>query len=141
MLSANLDFVLCCVQVLGLASTQVGDTVVSKGVVHCKQLVKLNLSHTRITDKSTVTHTPFHTRSPQTAFNIVLALFFFSYRSRLGLKHLKNMHLAQVNLDRTGVSLTGIANLLSFTNIISIRASNPRTIPLDEVSDEEWEAE
>lgn len=51
------------------------------------------------------------------------------------------MHLAQVNLDRTGVSLTGIANLLSFTNIISIRASNPRTIPLDEVSDEEWEAE
>ncbi|XP_008306425.1 F-box protein At3g58530-like [Cynoglossus semilaevis] len=106
---AELIIRLTHLQVLGLASTQVGDTVVSKGVVHCKQLVKLNLSHTRITDKS--------------------------------LKHLKNMHLAQVNLDRTGVSLTGIANLLSFTNIISIRASNPRTIPLDEVSDEEWEAE
>lgn len=37
-------------QVLGLASTQVGDTVVRKGLVRCNQLVKLNLSRTRITD-------------------------------------------------------------------------------------------
>ncbi|XP_018556246.1 uncharacterized protein LOC108899975 [Lates calcarifer] len=92
-------------QVLGLASTQVGDTVVRRGLIRCNQLVKLNLSRTRITDH--------------------------------GLKFLKHMRLAQVNLDGTGVSLMGIANLLSFTNISSIRASNTRAIPPDEVSDEE----
>ncbi|XP_017262114.1 uncharacterized protein si:ch73-173p19.1 [Kryptolebias marmoratus] len=96
-------------QVLGLASTQVGDTVVRRGLIRCPQLVKINLSRTRITDH--------------------------------GLKHLKTMRLAQVNLDGTGVSLMGIANLLSETSISSIRASNTRTIPLDEVSDEEWAAQ
>ncbi|XP_061569904.1 uncharacterized protein si:ch73-173p19.1 [Cololabis saira] len=96
-------------QVLGLASTRVGDTVVRKGLVSCHQLVKLNLSRTRITDN--------------------------------GLKYLKDMPLAQINLDGTGVSLMGIANLLTSTNISSIRASNTHTIPLDEVSDEEWEAQ
>lgn len=96
-------------QVLGLASTQVGDTVVRRGLIRCNQLVKLNLSRTRITDH--------------------------------GLKFLKHMHLAQVNLDGTGVSLMGIASLLSLTNISSIRASNTRSIPPDEVSDEEWEAQ
>lgn len=96
-------------QVLGLASTRVGDTVVRRGLIRCNQLVKLNLSRTRITDH--------------------------------GLKFLKHMHLAQVNLDGTGVSLIGIASLLSSTNISSIRASNTRTIPVDEISDEEWEAQ
>ncbi|XP_071777591.2 uncharacterized protein LOC139928817 [Centroberyx gerrardi] len=96
-------------QVLGLASTQVGDTVVRRGLVHCSQLLKLNLSRTRITDH--------------------------------GLKFLKHMYLAQVNLDGTGVSLSGIASLISFTNISSIRASHTRAIPPDEVSDEEWEAQ
>lgn len=48
------------------------------------------------------------------------------------------MHLAQVNLEGTGVTLLGIANL-ALTNISSIRASNTRVIPPDEVSDEEWE--
>ncbi|XP_039983584.1 uncharacterized protein si:ch73-173p19.1 [Xiphias gladius] len=96
-------------QVLGLASTQVGDTVVRRGLIHCNQLVKLNLSRTRITDH--------------------------------GLKFLKHVRLAQVNLDGTGVSLMGIASLLSFTNISSIRASNTRAVPPDEVSDEEWEAQ
>ncbi|XP_070709452.1 uncharacterized protein [Pempheris klunzingeri] len=96
-------------QVLGLASTQVGDTVVRRGLIRCNQLLKLNLSRTRITDH--------------------------------GLKFLKHMRLAQVNLDGTGVSLMGIASLLSFTNISSIRASNTRTIPPDDVSDEEWEAQ
>ncbi|KAF7667984.1 hypothetical protein LDENG_00037520 [Lucifuga dentata] len=94
-------------QVLGLASTQVGDTVVRRGLIHCSQLVKINLSRTRITDH--------------------------------GLKFLKHMHLAQVNLDCTGVTLLGIANLLYFANISSIRASHTHTIPLDEVSDEELE--
>uniref|UniRef100_A0A3B5LYR0 Si:ch73-173p19.1 n=1 Tax=Xiphophorus couchianus TaxID=32473 RepID=A0A3B5LYR0_9TELE len=83
-------------QVLGLASTHVGDSVVRRGLIHCHQLVKINLSHTRITDQ---------------------------------LKHLKDMRLAQVNLDGTGVSLMGIANLLSLTNIGSVRATNTRTIP------------
>lgn len=105
------DLITCLphLQVLGLASTRVGDTVVRRGLIRCNQLVKLNLSRTRITDH--------------------------------GLKFLKHMHLAQVNLDGTGVSLMGIANLLSFTNISSIRASNTRTVPPDEVSDEEWEAQ
>ncbi|KAM9712730.1 uncharacterized protein ACNS7B_023178 [Menidia menidia] len=92
-------------QVLGLASTQVGDSVVRKGLIRCPQLIKVNLSRTRITDH--------------------------------GLKYLKHMHLAQVNLDGTGVTLMGIASLLSATNISSIRASNIRSIPPDEVSDEE----
>uniref|UniRef100_A0A667ZRN9 Si:ch73-173p19.1 n=1 Tax=Myripristis murdjan TaxID=586833 RepID=A0A667ZRN9_9TELE len=96
-------------QVLGLASTQVGDTVVRRGLTHCSQLLKLNLSRTRITDH--------------------------------GLKFLKHMHLAQVNLDGTGVTLSGIAGLISFTNISSIRASHTRAIPPDEVSDDDWEAQ
>uniref|UniRef100_A0A3Q0SV66 Si:ch73-173p19.1 n=1 Tax=Amphilophus citrinellus TaxID=61819 RepID=A0A3Q0SV66_AMPCI len=95
------DLIICLphLQVLGLASTRVGDNVVRRGLVRCSQLVKLNLSRTRITDH---------------------------------LKFLKHMRLAQVNLDGTGVSLMGIASLLSFTNISSIRASNTRTIPPDD---------
>ncbi|XP_039609154.1 uncharacterized protein si:ch73-173p19.1 [Polypterus senegalus] len=38
-------------QVLGLANTQVGDNLLKLGLIHCQQLVKINLSHTRITDK------------------------------------------------------------------------------------------
>ncbi|XP_072307156.1 uncharacterized protein [Eucyclogobius newberryi] len=94
-------------QVLGLASTRVGNNVVRLGLICCNQLVKVNLSRTRITDQ--------------------------------GLKFLKRMKLAQVNLDGTGVTLMGIANLLSETNISSIRASSTRVIPPDEVSDEEFE--
>lgn len=51
------------------------------------------------------------------------------------------MHLGQVNLDGTGVSLMGIASLISLTNINSIRASNTRVLPPDEVSEEEWEVQ
>lgn len=40
-------------QVLGLASTQVGDTVVRRGLIRCPQLMKVNLSRTRITDHGT----------------------------------------------------------------------------------------
>uniref|UniRef100_A0A3Q2UK78 Si:ch73-173p19.1 n=1 Tax=Fundulus heteroclitus TaxID=8078 RepID=A0A3Q2UK78_FUNHE len=100
------DLIACLphLQVLGLASTQVGDSVVRRGLVHCHQLVKINLSRTRITDK---------------------------------LKHLKDMRLSQVNLDGTGVTLVGIASLLSLTNIGSVRATNTRAIPLDDVSDED----
>ncbi|XP_054621417.1 uncharacterized protein si:ch73-173p19.1 isoform X2 [Dunckerocampus dactyliophorus] len=94
-------------QVLGLASTQVGDNVVRRGLIHCDQLVKLNLNRTRITDH--------------------------------GVKFLMRMRLTQVNLDGTGVSLAGIASLLTATHISSIRASNTRVIPLDDVSDEEWQ--
>lgn len=38
---------------MGLASTQVGDTVIRRGLVHCPQLLKVNLSKTRITDQGT----------------------------------------------------------------------------------------
>lgn len=95
-------------QVLGLASTRVGDNVVKKGLIRCNHLVKINLSRTRITDH--------------------------------GLKFLKHMHLAQVNLDATGVTLQGIASLLSLTNISSIRASNTHIISQDDISDEEFES-
>uniref|UniRef100_A0A3B4AJ77 UBX domain-containing protein n=1 Tax=Periophthalmus magnuspinnatus TaxID=409849 RepID=A0A3B4AJ77_9GOBI len=98
---ADLIVHLPLLQVLGLASTHVGDSVVRKGLIRCNQLVKINLSRTRITDQ---------------------------------LKVLKRMNLAQVNLDGTGVTLSGIANLLSLTNINCIRASNTRVIPPDEVS-------
>ncbi|XP_067107645.1 uncharacterized protein si:ch73-173p19.1 [Osmerus mordax] len=93
-------------QVLGLASTQVGDTVVRRGLVNCSQLLKLNLSRTRITDH--------------------------------GLKYLKRMNLSQVNLDSSGVTLLGIANLISSCpHITSIRASNTTVIPPDQVSDDD----
>lgn len=61
--------------------------------------------------------------------------------SPAGLKFLKRMHLAHVNLDGTGVSLAGVTDLLTLKNISSIRASNTRSIPLDDVSDEEWETQ
>ncbi|XP_048870237.1 uncharacterized protein si:ch73-173p19.1 [Brienomyrus brachyistius] len=97
-------------QVLGLASTQVGDNVVRRGLLHCPQLVKLNLSRTRITDH--------------------------------GLKFLRQMHLSQVNLDGTGVSLQGIANFISSCpNVASIRASHTRAIAPDQVSDDEDDAD
>lgn len=38
---------------LGLASTHVGDSIVRRGLIQCHQLVKINLSHTRITDQGT----------------------------------------------------------------------------------------
>ncbi|XP_030625124.1 uncharacterized protein LOC115808026 [Chanos chanos] len=103
---ANLVIHLPHLQVMGLASTQVGDTVVRRGLVHCSQLVKLNLSRTRITDQ--------------------------------GLKLLRHMRLNQVNLDGTGVTLAGIANLISgCTHLTSVRASHTRAIPPDQLSDDE----
>uniref|UniRef100_A0A673YPN4 Si:ch73-173p19.1 n=1 Tax=Salmo trutta TaxID=8032 RepID=A0A673YPN4_SALTR len=93
-------------QVLSLASTQVGDTVVRRGLVHCAQLFKLNLSRTRITDH--------------------------------GLKFLKRMRLSQVNLEGSGVTPSGISNLIaSCPHITSIRASHTRAIPPDQVSDDD----
>lgn len=97
-------------QVLGLASTPVGDSVVRRGLIHCGQLLKLNLTRTRITDH--------------------------------GLKFLKRMNLSQVNLDGTGVTLSGVANLASSCpQIMSIRASQTRAIPPDQVSDDDGEAQ
>lgn len=50
---------------------------------------------------------------------------------------MKCMCLTQVNLDGSGVTLSGIANLIaSCPHITSIRASNPRAIPPDQVSDD-----
>ncbi|XP_002660968.3 uncharacterized protein si:ch73-173p19.1 [Danio rerio] len=93
-------------QVMGLASTQVGDTVIRRGLVHCPQLLKLNLSRTRITDQ--------------------------------GLKFLCRMQLSQVNLDGTGVTLVGIANLISACpHLSSVRASHTRAIPPDQQSDDD----
>ncbi|XP_051543477.1 uncharacterized protein LOC127434637 isoform X2 [Myxocyprinus asiaticus] len=93
-------------QVMGLASTQVGDTVIRRGLVHCPQLLKLNLSRTRITDH--------------------------------GLKFLCRMQLSQVNLDGTGVTLVGIANLISACpHLTSVRASHTRAIPPEQQSDDD----
>lgn len=116
---------------LGLACTQVGDTVVRRGLLRCPQLVKLNLSRTRITDNgeaaSPIPSPPPPPHAPPLS------------PSPSGLKMLKRMPLAHVNLDGTGVSLAGIADLLTLGQISSVRASNTRAIPLDQVSDEEWE--
>ncbi|KAL7840896.1 hypothetical protein AOLI_G00262190 [Acnodon oligacanthus] len=93
-------------QVIGLACTRVGDTVVRRGLVHCPQLLKLNLSRTRITDH--------------------------------GLKFLYSMRLNQVNLDGTGVTVEGVANLISACpQLTSVRASNTRSIPPDQQSDDD----
>lgn len=54
---------------------------------------------------------------------------------------MKHMHLTHLNLDGTGVSLAGITGLLGLSNICCVRATNTRVIPLDDVSDLEWEAE
>lgn len=51
------------------------------------------------------------------------------------------MRLAHVNLDGTGVTLAGITSLFAGTSINSVRASNTRTVPIDEVSDEEFETQ
>ncbi|XP_043923515.1 uncharacterized protein LOC122798540 isoform X2 [Protopterus annectens] len=93
-------------QVLGLASTHIGDSAVRLGLIYCKSLTKLNLSHTRVTNK--------------------------------GLKYLSKMNLSQVNLDATGVTPVGVADLLSSCpTIVSIRANNLRVLSPEEVSDED----
>lgn len=121
---------------LGLACTQVGDTVVRKGLLRCSQLVKLNLSRTRITDNGEIDFSKALIPAQLSCFRPSV-----SVSPPAGLKFLKRMHLAHVNLDGTGVSMAGIADLLTLKNISSIRASNTRTIPLDDVSDEEWETQ
>lgn len=47
-------------QVLGLACTRVGDSVVRRGLIGCSQLLKLNLSRTRITDRGMATPPSTH---------------------------------------------------------------------------------
>uniref|UniRef100_A0A8C8GW50 Uncharacterized protein n=1 Tax=Oncorhynchus tshawytscha TaxID=74940 RepID=A0A8C8GW50_ONCTS len=55
-----------------------------------------------------------------------------------GLKFLKRMHLSQVNLEGSGVTPSGISNLIaSCPHITSIRASHTRAIPPDQVSDDD----
>uniref|UniRef100_A0A8C8S9N6 Uncharacterized protein n=1 Tax=Pelusios castaneus TaxID=367368 RepID=A0A8C8S9N6_9SAUR len=93
-------------RVLGLASTPVGDTVVRLGICHCPQLLKVNLSRTRITDR--------------------------------GLRYLRHLPITQVNLDGSGVTAAGVANLLATCpSLVSIRASHLQALGPDQVSDEE----
>ncbi|KAL0156386.1 hypothetical protein M9458_047632, partial [Cirrhinus mrigala] len=48
------------------------------------------------------------------------------------------MQLSQVNLDGTGVTLAGIANLISACpHLTSVRASHTRAIPPDQQSDDD----
>jgi len=47
------------------------------------------------------------------------------------------VHLAQVNLDGTGVTPAGVANLLTLSHVVSVRASNVRAIAPDDVSDDD----
>ncbi|XP_059833840.1 uncharacterized protein si:ch73-173p19.1 isoform X3 [Hypanus sabinus] len=59
-----------------------------------------------------------------------------------GLKNLKQTKVVQVNLDRTGVTLSGVSALLAeCPRITSIRANNLHALPLDQASDEEMVAE
>ncbi len=55
-----------------------------------------------------------------------------------GLKFLCRMQLSQVNLDGTGVTLVGIANLISACpHLTSVRASQTHGIPPDQQSDDD----
>ncbi|TSK98384.1 hypothetical protein Baya_5298 [Bagarius yarrelli] len=93
------------VQVLGLSCTHVGDSVL-RAIVRCTELIKLNLSRTRITDR--------------------------------GLRFLHGMKLSQINLDGTGVTEGGVANLIAASpRLISIRADNTRPVPTEQQSDDE----
>nr|XP_042713044.1 F-box/LRR-repeat protein 16-like isoform X4 [Chrysemys picta bellii] len=93
-------------QVLGLASTPVGDSVVRLGISHCQQLHKVNLSRTRVTDR--------------------------------GLRYLRQVPIAQVNLDGSGVTAAGVASLLAACpSIVSIRASHLQALSPEQLSDEE----
>ncbi|KAG6926056.1 hypothetical protein G0U57_012870 [Chelydra serpentina] len=93
-------------QVLGLASTPVGDSVVRLGISRCKQLLKVNLSRTRVTDR--------------------------------GLRYLRQVPIAQVNLDGSGVTAAGVASLLAACpSIVSIRASHLQALSPEQLSDEE----
>ncbi|XP_062977576.1 uncharacterized protein LOC134395342 [Elgaria multicarinata webbii] len=93
-------------QVLSLASTPVGDTVARVGLACCQQLLKVNLSRTRLTDR--------------------------------GLRFLSQVPLVQLNLDGSGVTALGVANLLATCPTVgSIRASHLRVLATEEVSDEE----
>ncbi|XP_044130427.1 uncharacterized protein LOC122923640 isoform X2 [Bufo gargarizans] len=93
-------------QVLGLADTGVGDNVLKLGVQNCKNLVKVNLSRTRVTNK--------------------------------GLRFLRHTSIVQLSLDGSGVTLQGVSDLMSVCpTITSVRASNLRVIPTEQVSEEE----
>ncbi|XP_053872829.1 uncharacterized protein LOC128830925 isoform X1 [Malaclemys terrapin pileata] len=93
-------------QVLGLASTPVGDSVVRLGISRCQQLHKVNLSRTRVTDR--------------------------------GLRYLRQVPIAQVNLDGSGVTAAGVASLLAACpSIVSIRASHLQALSPEQLSDEE----
>ncbi|MCI4391501.1 hypothetical protein PGIGA_G00135280 [Pangasianodon gigas] len=55
-----------------------------------------------------------------------------------GLKFLHGMKLSQVNLDSTGVTAGGVANLISASpHLISIRANNTRPLPAEQQSDDD----
>lgn len=126
-------------QVLGLASTQVGDTVVRRGLIHCSELVKINLSRTRITDHGELSALGYLTSQMSVRQSAITPLTltslpFFS----AGLKFLRQTQLSQVNLDSSGVTLVGVANLISSCPLLtSVRASHTRVIPLDQVSDDD----
>ncbi|KAM9292264.1 uncharacterized protein PAF06_018982 [Gastrophryne carolinensis] len=93
-------------QVLGLSGTEVGDNVLKLGIQKCRNLLKVNLSRTRVTNK--------------------------------GLRFLRGVPIVQINLDGSGVTLQGVSDLMAACpNLSSVRTSNLRLVPADQVSDEE----
>ncbi|XP_063159262.1 uncharacterized protein LOC134497509 isoform X2 [Candoia aspera] len=93
-------------QVLSLASTAVGDSVARLGLARCRQLLKLNLSHTLLTDR--------------------------------GLRFLGQVSLVQLNLDGSGVTAAGVADLLAACpTLASVRSSRLRVLSLAEALEEE----
>ncbi|XP_071988207.1 uncharacterized protein [Engystomops pustulosus] len=93
-------------QVLGLSDTGVGDNVLKFGVQKCKNLLKLNLSRTRVTNK--------------------------------GLRFLAHASIVQLSLDGSGVTLSGVSDLMSgCSSLSSVRANNLRILPMEQVSEEE----
>lgn len=58
--------------------------------------------------------------------------------SALGLRFLRQVPIAQVNLDGSGVTAAGVASLLAACpSIVSIRASHLQTLSPEQLSDEE----
>ncbi|XP_078060293.1 uncharacterized protein LOC144486062 isoform X2 [Mustelus asterias] len=113
--------------------------VSSKGVAQCirnlPHLQVLSLASTRVGD-TVLTQGLLHCKQ--------LVKLNLS-RTRItdqGLRHLSQTKVSQLNLDGTGVTLTGISNLMSSNpSITSMRVSNLHTLSPQQVSDEEMPPE
>ncbi|XP_062916935.1 uncharacterized protein si:ch73-173p19.1 isoform X4 [Mobula hypostoma] len=120
---------------LCLDRTSVGSRAVAHCVRNLPHLQALSLASTRIGD-TVVTQGLRH------CLQLLKVNLSQTRITDRGLKNLRQTKVVQVNLDRTGVTLSGISALLAdCPRITSIRANNLHALPLDQASDEEMVAE